>query len=313
MLLSAPRSFCSAALALGALLGVAARAAESVAAAPRMIPDLAYLAPDRAEKLVLYLPVAPAKGKLSPAVVWIHGGGWTGGVKTENRAKEICTTLAAAGYVAVSVDYKLGDGAWPTNLHDCKNAVRFLRAHAATYQLDPDRIAVAGGSAGGHLALMVGFTGDRPEFEPAGAATPYPGVSSQVRAVIDLYGPANLLTRQEVDEKGTPTGKLRPAGPAKVFGPDDPTAPVYRRASPVTHVTKNSPPVLILHGRIDTTVDRAQSEELAGVLQHHGVPHEIVMVEGAGHTFDFETWNKKPLSRDLRPVALAFLAKYLGR
>jgi acetyl esterase/lipase len=313
MLLSAPRSFCSAALALGALLGVAARAAESVAAAPRMIPDLAYLAPDRAEKLDLYLPVAPAKGKLSPAVVWIHGGGWTGGVKTENRAKEICTTLAAAGYVAVSVDYKLGDGAWPTNLHDCKNAVRFLRAHAATYQLDPDRIAVAGGSAGGHLALMVGFTGDRPEFEPAGAATPYPGVSSQVRAVIDLYGPANLLTRQEVDEKGTPTGKLRPAGPAKVFGPDDPTAPVYRRASPVTHVTKNSPPVLILHGRIDTTVDRAQSEELAGVLQHHGVPHEIVMVEGAGHTFDFETWNKKPLSRDLRPVALAFLAKYLGR
>jgi acetyl esterase/lipase len=313
MLLSAPRSFYSAALALGALLGVAARAAESVAAAPRMIPDLAYLAPDRAEKLDLYLPVAPAKGKLSPAVVWIHGGGWTGGVKTENRAKEICTTLAAAGYVAVSVDYKLGDGAWPTNLHDCKNAVRFLRAHAATYQLDPDRIAVAGGSAGGHLALMVGFTGDRPEFEPAGAATPYPGVSSQVRAVIDLYGPANLLTRQEVDEKGTPTGKLRPAGPAKVFGTDDPTAPVYRRASPVTHVTKNSPPVLILHGRIDTTVDRAQSEELAGVLQHHGVPHEIVMVEGAGHTFDFETWNKKPLSRDLRPVALAFLAKYLGR
>ena len=313
MLLSASRSFCSAALALGALLCVAARAAESVAAAPRMIPDLAYLAPDRAEKLDLYLPVAPAKGKLSPAVVWIHGGGWTGGVKTENRAKEICTTLAAAGYVAVSVDYKLGDGAWPTNLHDCKNAVRFLRAHAATYQLDPDRIAVAGGSAGGHLALMVGFTGDRPEFEPAGAATPYPGVSSQVRAVIDLYGPANLLTRQEVDEKGTPTGKLRPAGPAKVFGTDDPTAPVYRRASPVTHVTKNAPPVLILHGRIDTTVDRAQSEELAGVLQRHGVPHEIVMVEGAGHTFDFETWNKKPLSRDLRPVALAFLAKYLGR
>ena len=209
MLFSAPRFFSSAALALGALLCGAARAAESVAALPRLIPDLAYLAPDRAEKLDLYLPVAPASGKRSPAVVWIHGGGWTGGVKTENRAKEICTTLAAAGYVAVSVDYKLGDGAWPTNLHDCKNAVRFLRAHAVKYQLDPDRIAVAGGSAGGHLALMVGFTGDQPEFEPAGAATPYPGVSSQVRAVIDLYGPVNLLTRQEVDEKGTPLRWLR--------------------------------------------------------------------------------------------------------
>lgn len=313
MLFSAPRFFSSAALALGALLCGAARAAESVAALPRLIPDLAYLAPDRAEKLDLYLPVAPAKGKGSPAVVWIHGGGWTGGVKTENRAKEICTTLAAAGYVAVSVDYKLGDGAWPTNLHDCKNAVRFLRAHAVKYQLDPDRIAVAGGSAGGHLALMVGFTGDQPEFEPAGAATPYPGVSSQVRAVIDLYGPVNLLTRQEVDEKGTPTGKFRPAGPAKVFGTADPAAPAYRRASPVTHVTKDSPPVLILHGQIDTTVDRAQSEELAGVLTKHGVPHEFVLVAGAGHTFDLETWNKKPLSRDLRPVALAFLAKHLGR
>ena len=312
MLFSAPRFFCSAALALGALFCGAARAAESVAAVPRMLPDLAYLAPDRAEKLDLYLPVAPASGKRSPAVVWIHGGGWTGGVKTENRAKEICTTLAAAGYVAVSVDYRLGDGAWPTNLHDCKNAVRFLRANAAKYQLDPRRIAVAGGSAGGHLALMVGFTGDQPEFEPTGAATPYPGVSSQVRAVIDLYGPVNLLTRQEVDEKGTPTGKFRPAGPAKVFGTADPAAPVYRRASPVTHVTKNSPPVLILHGQIDTTVDRAQSEELAGVLTKHGVPHEFVLVAGAGHTFSFEYWNKQPLSRDLRPVALAFLEKYLS-
>ena len=293
-----------------ALLALA-RAGEA-AAAPRMVADVSYLAPDRAEKLDLYLPATPAKGALSRAVVWIHGGGWTGGVTTENRAKEICTTLAAAGYVAVSVDYRLGAGAWPHNLHDCKNAVRFLRAHAAKYQLDPERIAVAGGSAGGHLALMVGFTADQPEFEPTGVATPYPGVSSKVRAVIDLYGPANLLTRQEVDAQGVPTGKFRAVGPAAVYGTDDPAAPVYVRASPVTHVTKNAPPVLILHGQIDLTVDRAQSEELAGVLAKHGVPHEFVRVAGAGHTFDFETWNKKPLSRDLRPVALAFLEKHLS-
>ncbi|MCX6951793.1 MAG: prolyl oligopeptidase family serine peptidase, partial [Verrucomicrobia bacterium] len=104
----------------------------------------------------------------------------------------------------------------------------------------------------------------------------------------------------------------RAAGPAKVFGSADPAAAVYRRASPVTHITKNSPPILILHGSIDTTVDRAQSEELDRVLTQHGVPHEFVMVEGAGHTFDLEKWNKKPLSRDLRPVVLAFLAKHLG-
>lgn len=289
-----------------------ARAAETVATA-RMVADVTYLTPDRAEKLDLYLPVPPTDGKLSPAVVWIHGGGWAGGVKTENRAKNICTTLADAGYVAVSVEYRLGDGAWPTNLHDCKNGVRFLRANAAKYGVDPERIAVAGGSAGGHLALMVGFTGDNPEFEPAGAATPYPGVSSRVRAVINMYGIANMVTRQEVATDGAPTGKLRTVGPARVFGASDPAAPVYRAASPVTHVTKASPPVLILHGDLDTTVDRDQSHELARVLAQHGVPHELVMVEGAGHTFDFQMWGKKPLSRDLRPVALAFLAKHLGR
>lgn len=297
---------------LAVLVGINVCAGEAPAAAPRVVPDVTYLASERAEKLDLYLPVPPAAGKLSPAVVWIHGGGWAGGVKTENRAKNICATLAAAGYVAISVEYKLGDGAWPTNLHDCKNGVRFLRANAAKYGIDPARIAVAGGSAGGHLALMVGFTGDNPEFEPTGAATPYPGVSSRVRAVINLYGIANLLTRQEVTADGTPTGRFRAAGPAKVFGTADPAAAVYRVASPVTHITKNSPPVLILHGQIDTTVDRDQAHELVGVLKKHGVPHELVVVEGAGHTFDFETWNKKSLSRDLRPVALAFLAKHLG-
>lgn len=297
---------------VGILMVVTAPGAAEKVATARMVADVTYLAPDRADKLDLYLPVPPAQGKLSPAVVWIHGGGWTGGVKTENRAKNICTTLADAGYVAVSVEYRLGDGAWPTNLHDCKNGVRFLRANAAKYGIDPERIAVAGGSAGGHLALMVGFTGDNPAFEPTGAATPYPGVSSRVRAVINMYGIANMLTRQEVATDGTPTGKFRTAGPAKVFGASDPAAPVYRIASPVTHVTKATPPVLILHGNLDTTVDRDQSHELARVLAKHGVPHELVMVEGAGHTFDFQTWNKKPLSRDLRPVALAFLAKHLG-
>ena len=302
-------------LALGgpALVPVGAAEPAASAAAPRVIPDVAYLAPGRDEKLDLYLPAPPAAGQRSPAVVWIHGGGFTGGVKTEARAKEVCTTFANAGYVAISVEYRLGDGAWPTNLHDCKNGVRFLRAHAAVYQVDPDRIAVAGGSAGGYLALMVGFTGDQAEFEPTGAATPYPGVSSRVRAVIDLYGISDLLTRQAIAPDGTPTGKFHPPGPAKVFGSADPAAAVYRAASPVAHITRNSPPVLILHGNRDTTVDRAQSEELAGILAKNGVPYDHVVVAGAGHTFDFETWNKKPLSRDLRPVALAFLAQHLGR
>ncbi|WP_414664694.1 alpha/beta fold hydrolase [Horticoccus sp. 23ND18S-11] len=292
-------------------LAIAPSWAAAVETAVRITRDVAYLAPDRTEKLDLFLPATPALGRLSPALVWIHGGGWTGGTKAEARAQNVCGIVAAAGYVAVNIDYRLGDGAWPTNLHDCKNAVRYLRAHAAELKLDPNRIAVAGGSAGGHLALMVGMTGDQPEFEPIGAASPYPGVSSRVQAVINMYGIANLLTRQEVADDGTPTGKLRAVGPVKVFGAGDPGAAVYRAASPVTHITRTSPPVLILHGMIDKTVDRAQAEELARVLQANGVPHQLVLVPGAGHTFDLKTWSKKPLSRDLQPVVLDFLAQHL--
>jgi acetyl esterase/lipase len=292
---------------------VAYGAAQPELVAARTVVDVAYLAPDRAEKLDLYLPATPAPGAPpAPAVVWIHGGGWTGGTKNEARAKEICTTLTAAGYVAVSIDYRLGEGAWPTNIYDCKNAVRFLRAHAAEYHLDPNRIAVAGGSAGGHLALMVGLTADDPAFEPTVAATPYPGVSSAVRAIVDLYGITNLLTRQKPDAKGKLTGELVDGGATKVYGATREANPaLWRTVSPVTHIGKKSPPVLILHGRADATVDYEQSVELAAVLKKNGVPHELHLIDGIGHTFDLQTWSKKPLPQDLRPVFLKFLERHL--
>jgi acetyl esterase/lipase len=224
-----PRFAPAALLSLALSLISYVQAAES---GPRVLKDLTFLAPNRAEKLDVYLPATLTAGTLAPAVVWIHGGGWTGGTKNETRAGEICATLAAAGYVAVSIDYRLGDGAWPTNLHDCKNAVRFLRAHAAEYHIDPKRIAVAGGSAGGHLALMTGLTADQAEFEPTANATPYPGVSSQVRCIIDLYGPASLLTRLETDAKGVPNGKRKPCCDLKVFGAASIDDPVFALASP---------------------------------------------------------------------------------
>jgi acetyl esterase/lipase len=272
--------------------------------------DVAFLAPERAEKLDLYLPAPPPAGKLSPALVWIHGGGWTGGTKNEARATNVCTTLANAGYVAVSIDYKLGAGAWPTNLYDCKNAVRYLRANAAKLRLDPDRIAVAGGSAGGHLALMVALTAGKPDFEPSGAATPYPAYSSAVRCVINLYGPTNILTRRAVDKQGTP-GAVQKLGEShlKVYGTTDPNSPIFQLASPVTHVAPTSVPILTLHGKIDATVDYLQAVELDRVARERGARHELLLVDGAGHTFDLQTWAKKPLSRDLRPVVLGFLAK----
>lgn len=281
-----------------------------VSGAPKVIKDVAFLAPGRAEKLDVYLPSSPEE-KLRPALVWIHGGGWSTGTKNEARAVEICGTLADAGYVAVSIDYQLGPGSWPTNLLDCKNAVRFLRAHAQDYHIDPARIGVAGGSAGGHLALMVGFTTGVKEWEPA---APYAGVSSAVRCVIDMYGPANLLTRKAIAADGTPTATRRLMGKSlELFGAKDEDDPVLRQASPVTHVRPGCPPVLVLHGRADTTVDYNQSDELVRRLQAAGLTHEYLLIDGVGHTFSWRLWGKTPLPRDLRPVALDFLARHLGR
>lgn len=273
--------------------------------------DVAFLAADRTERLDVYLPAAPG-GELRPGFVWIHGGGWTGGTKNEARAANVCGTLARAGYVAVSVDYRLGDGAWPTLLFDCKNAVRFLRAQATRYRIDPARIAVGGGSAGGHLALMVALTAGQPGLEPEGAATPYPGISSAVACGVNLYGITNILTRRQVAADGTP-GELRPPEDAhlRVFSARDAADPVFRLASPVHHLSPASVPLLTLHGRRDATVDYRQAEELDRMARERGARHELVMLERAGHTFDLETWQRKPLERDLRPVLLEFLARHL--
>jgi acetyl esterase/lipase len=290
-----------------------ARAADAPAAPPpltvRVVNDVTFLASDRAEKLDLYLPEGRAPGTLSPAVVWIHGGGWIGGTKSEARAKEICPTFAQAGYVVVSIDYKLGPGSWPLDLLDSKNAVRFLRSHAKEYQIDPDRIAVAGGSAGGHLALMVAFTQGKKEFEPA---APYPGVSDAVRAVIDLYGPVELPIPKADQAENPPTGMRKLMADAlAVFGAKTLDAEVLRTASPTLYAAKGMPPVLIFHGKADTTVDHEQSEILDRVLQERGIEHEFILLDGVGHSFDFEHSGQRPLPRDLRPIALAFLTRHL--
>lgn len=294
---------------LAALLAPATRAADP---AVRLEKDVAFLAADRTEKLDVYLPAARPAGMRSPALVWIHGGGWMGGTKNEARANNVCSTLARAGYVAVSIDYRLGAGAWPTNLHDCKNAVRFLRARAAQYGIDPARIAVAGGSAGGHLALMVALTGDLAELEPAGSATPYPGLSSAVRCGINFYGITDVPGWRVKPRPGAPaeSAGLRDST-AKVYGVDSNDAPVLRLASPITHVRKSSVPLLTLHGRSDETVLLEQAETLDRVARERGAAHELIVLDGIGHTFDLEKWGKKPLPRDLRPVVREFLAKHL--
>lgn len=269
--------------------------------------DVSFLGPGREEKLDLYLPADRAKDVRSPAVVMIHGGGWIGGDKAENRSFNVCTTLALEGYVCVSINYTLERGVWPQNLYDCKNAVRWLRVNADEYQVDADHIGVIGGSAGGHLALMVAYTSRPPKLKPA---SPYPLISDRVQCVVNMYGITNLLTRQKVDSNGRPTGELlHRSAMLKKDRDQDPEG--WQFASPVSHISKDTPPTLILHGKMDATVDYEQALELEKVLKQQGVEHETHLIEGIGHTFDLQSWQKKPLPYDLRPVVVGFFDKYL--
>ena len=201
--------------------------------------DISFLAPGRDEQLDLYAPEGRAAEVRSPAVVIIHGGGWRKGDKGREREFVTGTTLAQAGYVAVSINYELGAAKrWPTNLYDCKNAVRWLRVNAERLQIDPEKIGVIGGSAGGHLALMVAYTAGDPELSPK---EPYPGISDRVSACVDMYGITNLLTRKVTLPDGTPTEELK--GKNGLFrGTREAVPETWALASPVTHVSKNSPP-----------------------------------------------------------------------
>ncbi|MFM8471277.1 MAG: prolyl oligopeptidase family serine peptidase [Limisphaerales bacterium] len=273
-----------------ALLAVSARAEEAF----RIEKDIAYLAPERKEKADLYLPASNPSGARRPAVVIIHGGGWTGGDKGAAREINIGTNLALNGYVGLSINYVLAStnkdakATWPQNLHDCMTAVRWLRKHAERLQVNPQRIGVIGGSAGGHLAAMLAVLGEKDGLDPKG---PYGEFSCRVQCAVDLYGPADLAGHHDI----TMLGKKIAEAPE-----------LYRAASPVTYVDKNDPPILIMHGTADKTVDLEQSKLFAAKLKEVGARHELVIVPGAPHTFHLQ-----PKQADLRPKVLGFFDQHL--
>jgi acetyl esterase/lipase len=269
---------------------VRAAAAED---AVRTEKGVAYLPANRAELADLYLPREFDAGKKYPGVLIIHGGGWTGGKRDAAREINIGTTLASHGYVCMSIDYLLHDPqseqpCWPQNLYDCKTAVRWMRANAERLHLDTAHIGVIGGSAGGHLASMVGVTQAKDGLDPPG---PFAEQSCAVSCVVDLYGPVDFSDSKDI----AALRKTRAEAPE-----------LYRAFSVLTYLDKNDPPFLIMHGTADNTVPVAQSELFAAALRKHGVEHQLEIVEGAPHTFHLQ-----PKEKDLRPIVLAFFDKYL--
>ena len=270
--------------------------------------DFSFLEKGRKEKLDVYIPSGEWKNN-RPAVLFIHGGGFKGGDKAEYRSASVSADLARAGYVAVSCNYVLSTkekpGAWPQNIADCREAVRWMRKNASDLGIDSQRIAVAGGSAGGYLALMVGLTDEKPEL----GGNPKATISSKVSAVINMYGVTSS------GKHGKEMLANLGADADKIF-------------SPMTYVTSKSVPVLILHGTADKTVDIKQSQNLEEVLIKNKVDYNFVEVEEGEHTFDLHpkgkgwklsgTFKGQPESRksndpDVQAVVIEFLERTIGK
>jgi acetyl esterase/lipase len=249
----------------------------SLPAGVKVLRDLAYVENGHErQKLDLYLP-ADTNTTL-PLIIWIHGGAWKGGSKDRCPAAR----FVAQGYAVASVNYRLSQHAiFPAQIQDCKAAVRWLRAHAKEHRLDPDRFAAWGSSAGGHLVALLGVTGDTKAFDIG----PNLDYSSRVQAVVDFFGPTDLTrmaaqsgpeSTMNHDASNSPESELI-GGPV----PDNPEKAL--KASPITYVSKNDPPFLLVHGDKDPLVPWQQSQILNDALKKAGVESELDLVKGAGH------------------------------
>ena len=243
--------------------------------------DIAYAGTKNPRQaLDLYLPKAPKGEKPLPVVVNIHGGAWQGGDKSQGVGA-LLGLVAGGEYAAASVGYRLsGEATWPAQIHDCKAAIRWVRANAEKYHLDPDRIGVIGGSAGGHLVAMLGTSGGVPDLE--GDLGPHKGLSSKVRCVVDEFGPSELPTMGDAPSSMDHNSPSSPE--SRLLGsPILTSRELARAASPITYVSKDDPPFLIIHGDKDMTVPFDQSERLTKALKGSGVEVLFFKVEGGGH------------------------------
>lgn len=276
--------------------------------------DVEFAAPDgHSLRLDVYQPRSPtpreprtdvASRPLSPAVIVIHGGSWSGGDKSDFESYD--RWLAAGGRVVFDVEYRLANSAqrFPAQLTDIKCAIAWVKRRAAQYDVDPERLALLGRSAGGQLALLAAYTAHEPTLQPV----PCDARDTSVRAVISFYGPTDLAwdyahpgrpdvidTRRVLENYlgGTPTSMPQ----------------VYATASPIEHVSAQSPPTLFLHGGHDQLVRSENAERIIPKLTAAGVPYTYVYLPWGNHGFDynFDGWS----SQIAQPEINRFLDSHL--
>ncbi len=289
-----------------AALGAPVSSEDQVAMLARAVPNdvelVANVAYSGRQRLHLLRPLT--RGEPRPALVFIHGGGWTEG--TKERGVVALVDFVRRGFIGVSIDFRATEEAiFPAQIQDTKCAISHLRAHAGQLGIDPRRLAVWGQSSGGHLAALAGTSAGVASL--AGACPE--AVSSRPDAVIDWNGPSDLLEPRELErllrqkaEQGTPTIALE-----RLLGGDVTShRELAATASPITWVSPDDPPFLILHGTADTAVDVSQSQRLHEALRAAGVDSTLRTFEGEGH---FGVQSNEPIPERFRTEMLVFLER----
>ncbi len=267
-------------------------------------PNLEFAKLSNGKSLTLDLYVPKGGTVPAPLVVYIHPGGWSSG--SSSMGAEYAAYLVPAGFAVASINYRLsGDSVFPAQINDCKGAIRWLRANATRYNLDPNNVGAFGHSAGAHLAALVGTSGGitmatsgavTMDLEGSvGGNTQY---SSMVQAVADFFGPSNLVEFYKITTQGSGTNLV---GCAISTCPDK-----AKLASPTTFVSRAAPPFLIMHGTADDVVPFSQSQLMDSALRAAGATVSFTPVQGANHGFD-AAWSKP----EIQTAVVNFFTKYL--
>jgi acetyl esterase/lipase len=258
--------------------------------------------------LDVYLPEAHA-GEPLPVIIFYFGGGWEMGNRHQLGMYDL-EEFPLHGYAVIAADYRLSSTAiFPAQIQDAKAAVRWVRDNSDQYPFDADRIGVIGPSAGGHLAALVGTTGDEHEFESDTASGDQSRTSSAVQAVVDFFGPTDFLQAnahrldddQDWEAPDSSVSELL-GGPIRQH-PDR-----VAQANPITYISGDEPPFLIIHGQIDEIVPLHQSEILYQALVSHGVESELLVIEDGNHGWGGDFFSSLPIDR-----SRAFFDEHLKR